>query len=129
MPKVRTFVSFDYDHDLDLKTLLIGQTRNPQSPFEVSDWSVQDALTGDWQRQVRSKIGRVQRVIVICGAHTHQARGVSTELRMAKEAGVPYFLLWGRKDLACTKPVAAAATDKIYKWTWDNLKKLIAGDR
>lgn len=27
MAKVRAFISFDYDHDLDLKTLLIGQAK------------------------------------------------------------------------------------------------------
>ena len=35
--KKRVFVSFDYDHDSDLKTLLVGQVRNPDSPFEIAD--------------------------------------------------------------------------------------------
>ena len=34
MNKKRVFVSFDYDHDRDLKDLLIGQARNENSPFE-----------------------------------------------------------------------------------------------
>ena len=28
-----------------------------------------------------------------------------------------------------TKPKAAKSSDKIYKWTWDNLKSLIHGVR
>ena len=33
MPK-RVFVSFDYDYDKTLKDFLIGQAKNPDSPFE-----------------------------------------------------------------------------------------------
>ena len=32
-------------------------------------------------------------------------------------------------DKTCTKPTTALSTDKIYKWTWDNLKTLIGGSR
>lgn len=37
MLKKRAFISFDYDNDSDLKTLLVGQARNPDSPFEIVD--------------------------------------------------------------------------------------------
>ncbi|MCZ7628547.1 MAG: hypothetical protein M5U19_05600 [Microthrixaceae bacterium] len=30
------FISFDYDHDLDCKNLLVGQAKNPDTPFEIS---------------------------------------------------------------------------------------------
>lgn len=36
----RAFISFDYDHDARLKDLLIGQSKLPDSPFEVHDWSI-----------------------------------------------------------------------------------------
>ena len=55
-------------------------------------------------------------------------RGVSAELRIAQEENIPYFLLQGRSD-GGTKPTAAKDSDKIYKWTWDNLKLLIGGSR
>lgn len=29
----RTFISFDYDYDFDIKTMLVGQSKNPDSPF------------------------------------------------------------------------------------------------
>ena len=32
------FVSFDYDHDARLKDGLIGQSRYPNSPFNVRDY-------------------------------------------------------------------------------------------
>jgi len=125
----RVFTAFDYDHDEGLKSLLIGQAKHPESPFEMHDWSVKEPLTGDWKEKVRTKIRKVDQVIVLCGEHTHEATGVSAELKIAQEEKKPYFLLWGYSDKTCTKPTSAAAGDKIYTWTWDNLKKLVAGGR
>ena len=68
-------------------------------------------------------------VVVICGEHTDTAIGVSTELRIAQDENISYFLLVGYSDKTCYKPKAAKANDKMYKWTWDNLKKLINGAR
>jgi hypothetical protein len=68
-------------------------------------------------------------VAVICGEHTDTATGVSAEIQIAQEEAVPYFLLKGYADKICKLPKAAKASDKLYKWTWDNLKSLIAGNR
>ena len=56
MAKTRILTSFDYDHDDDLRTLLVGQSKNPDSPFEMADWSVKEALSGDWKAKVRTRI-------------------------------------------------------------------------
>jgi hypothetical protein len=40
----RVFTSFDFDHDESLRNLLVGQARNPDSPFEIADWSVKEPL-------------------------------------------------------------------------------------
>ena len=42
MAASRVFTSFDYDHDLDIKTLLVGQSKLADSPFELADWSVRN---------------------------------------------------------------------------------------
>jgi hypothetical protein len=126
---VRVFTAFDYDHDESLRNLLMGQAKHTDTPFEMHDWSVKEPFTGDWKAKVRSRIRSVDQVIVLCGEHTHMATGVDVELAIAKEEGKPYFLLWGYSDRACTKPTSASGDDKIYKWTWDNLKALIAGNR
>ena len=127
--KKRVFTSFDFDHDEDLRNLLVGQSKNPDSPFELSDWSVKEPITGDWRTKVRSRIKRCEIVIVICGQNTSSASGVSVELEIAQEEHIPYFLLWGRSGKQCTKPKSAKQSDNIYKWTWDNLKALIGGAR
>jgi len=129
MAKKRAFISFDFDNDQFLRTAIVGQARNPDSPFEFTDHSNKEHLTGDWKEKTRTKIKGCDVVIVMCGENTHKATGVSAELAIAKDEGVPYFLLWGYPGKTCTKPTAANANDKIYKWDWELLKKLIGGAR
>lgn len=38
MAKTKVFISFDYDHDETLKEFLVGQSKLPDSPFELADW-------------------------------------------------------------------------------------------
>ena len=125
----RIFISFDYDHDEGLRDLLVGQTKNPDSPFTILDWSVKDSMSGDWKEKVRKRIRSTDLTIVICGEYTHTATGVATELRITRDEDNPYFLLCGHKDKNCKKPISALSSDKIYRWTWENLKNLIAGKR
>jgi len=127
--KVKAFISFDYDHDVDLKNLLVGQAKNDDSPFEITDMSVKEELSGDWKEKVRTRIKKVDQVVVICGEHTDTANGVAAEVKITQEEEKPYFLLWGRSDETCVKPKNAKDEDKIYEWTWDNLKNLLDGVR
>jgi hypothetical protein len=128
MAKARLFISFDYDNDETLKTFLIGQSKNPDTPFDVTDASVKEHLTGDWEAKVRSRISNADVVCVLCGTRTHTAKGVAIELAITKGLKKPYFLLKGYSQAACTKP-SGADGDKMYDWTWDNLKLLIHGKR
>ena len=125
----RVFISFDFDHDEDLRNLLAGQAKHPDTPFEIKDRSLKEPLTGGWKQKIRRRMDNIDVVIVICGEFTHTATGVSSELTIAREAAKPYFLLWGRNGRACTKPTSALASDKIYRWTWDDLRNLIGGAR
>lgn len=123
----RTFISYDYDHDARVKDLLVGQSKNPDSPFEIADWSIKTA-SPTWKTEARRRIRAAGVVIVLCGQHTNTATGVAEELRIAKEEGVPHFLLAGYKT-GSVKPTSATLNDKLYKWTWDNLKALVKGNR
>ena len=129
MTKKRVFISFDYDHDLDLKNLLVGQAKNDDSPFEIADFSIKEEISEDWKEKARTRIKGCDVVTVICGEYTDSAAGVSAEVKITQEEEIDYFLLWGRKDKTCEKPKTAKSTDNIYKWTWDNLKALIGGTR
>jgi hypothetical protein len=129
MSKKRVFVSFDYDNDEFLKTALIGQAKNDDSPFELADHSIKEQLSGDWKEKAKARIKRTDLVIVMCGLNTNTASGVSAELKIAQEQEVPYFLLAGYAGKKCVKPVASLNSDKLYNWTWDNLKTLVGGGR
>ena len=129
MAKTKVFMSFDYDHDDILKIYLVGQAKNPDSPFELADWSIKEAIDENWKKHARRRIRSVDVVCVICGKHTASATGVTAEIKMAQEENVPYFLLSGYADGGNVKPKGALSTDKMYEWTWPNLKALIGGGR
>src|SRR5207245_9625034 len=114
MPPKRAFISFDFDHDEDLRNLLSGQSKNPDSPFEIKDRSLKEPLTGDWKEKVRRRMDNIDIVVVICGEQTNKARGVAAELTIARDAEKPYFLLTGRSDNTCTKPTTALESAKMY---------------
>ena len=127
MAKKRVFVSFDFDHDDGLKTMLVGQASHSDTPFELADWSIKEHLTGDWKAKARNRIRAVDVVVVLCGQYS--ATGVNEELKIAQGENKSYFLLRGYKDKTCVKPAAAKSSDKMYDWTWENLKILIGGGR
>ena len=129
MAAKRAFISFDFDHDEELRDALMGQAKLPQSPFNIADWSVNEPFDRNWRAKVRNRIRQTDLTIVIYGEHTDSARGVAAELTISREENKPYFLLWGRPNKKCTKPAQARKSDKIYKWTWDNLKLLVDGSR
>jgi hypothetical protein len=129
MAKKRVFISFDVDHDEGTKIMLAGQAKLPDSPFDFTDASVKESLTGDWKEKVRRRMANIDLVIVLCGEYTHTASGVTAEVTIAQEKSVPYFLLAAYSDKSCTKPTSAKTEDKLYKWAWDNLKVLIGGAR
>jgi hypothetical protein len=129
MANTKVFISFDYDNDETLKDFLVGQSKLADSPFELVDWSIKEALTGNWKEKARTRIKSADVVAVICGKKTDTAAGVSAEVSLAQEEKVSYFLLQGYKDGGCKAPTSAKSTDKIYTWTWPNLKTLIGGGR
>lgn len=127
--KKRAFISFDYDNDEKVKIMLAGQAKLEDSPFDFKDASVKEHLTGDWKEKVRRRMDNVDVVIVLCGEKTHTATGVRHELEIVQEKKKEYFLLKAYSDKSCTKPSNALSTDKLYPWTWPNLKALVGGGR
>lgn len=43
MAKKKVFISFDFDNDKTLKEFIVGQARNPDSPFEIVETSLKEA--------------------------------------------------------------------------------------
>jgi len=122
--KSRVFVSFDYDHDLALKNLLVGQSRNDDSPFFIEDWSIKEE-TKAWKADARKRIRRSDVVIVICGRHTHRAVGVTAEIEIARDEEIRYCLLRGHKDGTVRRPKGTSwFFDELHPWTWKELQAM-----
>lgn len=77
MAKKRTFISFDYDNDVDLKNALVGQSRLSDSPFDITDISIKEAIYSNWKENARRRIKGCDVVVVICGQYTDTAIGVT----------------------------------------------------
>lgn len=82
MTKKKVFISFDYDNDSDIKGSLVAQAKNDDSPFEISDMSIKEAIDSNWKYYARQKIRNVDVVIVLCGYYTANAKGVQAELEI-----------------------------------------------
>ena len=121
MAKTKVFISYDYDHDAQLKDTLIGQSKLPDSPFSINDMSLKQA-TSEWQQKARAAIEACEIFVVLLGEHTHQAKGVRREVKMAKQIGRKRFQL--RKRGQCPKPIEG--TGEVVVWKWKNLKKRLA---
>lgn len=125
MAKTKVFVSFDFDNDKTLRDFIIGQAKLPDSPFEVSDYSLKEAAPErDWEAKAKAAIGRGDKFIVMLGPKTRFAPGVKKEVAMARELGKPRFQIIGYKN--GTEDWAVPDGGRTYSWNWENLKKLLA---
>ena len=122
--KIRVFVSFDIENDGELYKQLRVQSKS--SGFAVSGGSERVTSMDVWSESVRRRIRDADQMIIICGEHTRASTSVSAELRIAREEGTPYFLLWGRREIMCTKPVGAKPVEGMYSWTQQILQDQIA---
>jgi hypothetical protein len=123
MTKKKVFISFDFDQDKALKDLLIGQSYNPDCPFEVIDHSLKEAAPEkDWEEKAGEKILKADQVIVLVGAQTYRAPGVLKEVNLARKHHKKIVQIIGHKD-GHYKRVPHAGV--LYRWTWDNLKKIL----
>ena len=125
MAKKRVFVSFDFDNDKTLQDFIVGQARLPDSPFEVADHSLKEAPPErDWQAKARGAISRSDIFILMLGPHTRTAGGVLKDVKMANELAKRRFQIIGYRDGSETWAVPGGG--RTYRWSWDNLKKLLA---
>jgi hypothetical protein len=123
--KKKVFVSFDFDNDKTLKEFIIGQAKNADSPFEVSDHSLKEAQPEkDWLAKATAAIKRADVFIVMLGPKTKSAPGVKKEVGVAKGLAKTRFQLIGYTDGSSDWAVPDGG--RVYAWNWENLKKLLA---
>jgi len=124
MLKKKAFVSFDYDNDKKLKDFIIGQSRNSDSPFEVTDTSLKEAAPErDWEQKAEAAIRRSDIVVVMVGPKTSRASGVLKEVAMARKNNVKIVQIIGYKDGNYN---AVPEAGRLYHWNWENLKNILS---
>jgi hypothetical protein len=130
MAKKKVFVSFDFDRDQKLRDFIIGQAKNPDSPFEVSDYSLKEAKPeAQWEAKARAAIARSDVFIVMLGSQTRWASGVLKEVAIANQLFAAGRIenrlqIIGYKDGSSDWRLPGAGP--VYRWNWENLKKLLA---
>ncbi len=122
--QARVYISFDIDHDRELYERLLAQAG--VSRFCVSGESEFVSSHYSWTERTRRLICEADEVIVICGEHSEASRSMCAELLIAQEEKTPYFLLWGRHGMPCTKPIGARSLEGMYKRTRENLEDQVA---
>jgi hypothetical protein len=121
---VWVFVSFDIEHDEDLFDLLSRDARG--CGFSVKARSQRVSAVDVWSERVRRRMREVDLMIVLCGGQTDASTSVAIELSIAREEHTPYFLVWGRREIMCTKPLGARPTEGMYGWTREVLRDQVA---
>ena len=121
--KKRAFVSFDYNEDKDKKGALTAQAEDPESPFTISDESLQEAQPDHLRiSRAQSAIAKCDVFIVILGLNTHQAPGVLKEVNIAKGLRKRRFQLKAQG----TDPTSVSGGGPIVNWTWPKLKRMLS---
>lgn len=125
MAKKKVFISFDFDNDKTVKDFIVGQAKNPDSPFEISDHSLKEAAPEKaWLERAQAAIARADVFIIMLGPKTKNASGVLKELKIANEKNKEKFQIIGYRD--GTESWAVPGGGRVYRWNWENLKKLLS---
>lgn len=80
----KVFVSYDYDNDRHLKSTLMGQSKLPECPFTIVDYSLEEKQQDhNWLSKAQSAISKCDVFVVLLGRNTHNASGVKREVSIA----------------------------------------------
>jgi hypothetical protein len=126
MRRVPVFVSYRFEEDEDLKSGLVEQAAREDSPFWVKDYSLPGPIDPPWERNVESRIGQCELVLVICGPNVHSSEGITKEVQMAKRLGKPVHLLDAGKR-GRSRPKGVPEDQPFHGMDWASLKKLVHG--
>ncbi|MFL5350842.1 MAG: TIR domain-containing protein [Hyalangium sp.] len=121
--KIPTFISFAFE-DSRMRDLFVGQSRNPNTPWDIADHSAHEPFSERWKSQMRLRILRSKVVILLVGAQTYASEGAIWEVETGLELGIPAFGVWLSREArgkvpSCLKP------ENIIDWTWEGISHMI----
>ena len=121
-PKVRVFLSFEFDKDNDLHRNFYAKAKK-HSKHEIIDTSLNDPYHPDelWLNKARKKIKQSDIVIVMLGDDTHNAPGVEKEVNETHQQKKPIFQI--RPKGRTSAEVKGAG--EVIKWDWKQINAMI----
>jgi len=126
MADPRAFISFDFDNNENEKILFVGQIKNSSTPFAVEDWSSKEDLPqAQWEKLLKTKIGKCHLMIVLVGKSMGSATGVVKEIRFAKDQDVPFFGVYVDGAGASSTLPTGLARNRTIAWSWDGIAKAV----
>jgi hypothetical protein len=126
MADPRAFISFDFDHNVAEKNLIIGQSKYSKTPFNIEDWSSKEALPqSQWEKLIKDKINKCHMVIVLVGKYMATASGVVKEIRWAKEQDVPVFGVYVGGANSSSNLPDGLSRSRVIPWDWDKITSAI----
>jgi len=123
MAKTPAFISFAKE-DERIRDLFVGQGKHPDTPWEITDFSLHEPFSERWKTQTRPRIARCKIVIQLVGKLTHKADGAIWEVNCGLEEKVPAFGVWISKDDHGPVPPCFEAKH-IIEWTWAGIGQMM----
>lgn len=121
--KVKAFISFAAE-DARIRDLFVGQGKLPETPWEISDYSIHEPFSERWKTQAREKIRRSEIVIMLVGKETWRADGAIWEVNCGFEEEKKAFGVHISKDDKGRVP--SCFTEKnVIEWSWDGIADMI----
>lgn len=117
------FISFAAE-DANIRDLLVGQSKHPESPWRLRDRSLHEPFSSAWKTQTRQIIEDSDVVIMLVSPTTHLAEGAIWEVDCAIANEVPVFGLQISKHDKGRRP-SCLDGQRVIEWTQVGLAREI----
>ena len=117
MAKVKVFLSFEYDKDVELRGSFFGQAARGDSCHDLEDYSLKEAYrphNNSWKKKARKLIDLSDIVIVVLGDDTDNAPGVEVEMTFKNQFGKPGIQI--RPQPRTSGRVRGAGDEVVWDW-------------
>lgn len=121
--KVGAFISFAAE-DSWARDLFVGQSRQPDTPWEIADWSLHEPFSQKWKTQTRERIRKTDLAIMLVGQDTHRAEGAIWEAECGFEEGKKAFGVHISRSERGPIP-QCFSSNNVIEWTWDGVASMI----
>lgn len=120
MATVNIFASFEYGKDKKIRGDFYGQAKT-LCPHRVRNCSLREAYpTDEWKSKARAAIKECDVVIILAGEDTHNAKGVATEVDIARDLEKPIFQIRTKRSTS-----SGVEGIDLMRWRWKRINRKI----